>query len=184
LEVFSTKEVVEMTFKIVSGFMIASLMLCGATLAQEVKIGYVDVERIIDSIPGKEEVRKILEEESDVWREQAEEKMKELQQLREDYESQKLILSPEKKVTKEEEIATKEQEFNQLWQELQEKAQKRNAELTQPILEKAEKAINVIAERDNYAIIFDSSVAAIVYGVAELDLTDAVIEEINRTSSK
>ena len=105
--------------------------------------------------------------------------MKELQQLREDYESQKLILSPEKKKSKEEEILLKEQEFNQLWADLQDKAQRRNAELTQPILEKAEKAINAIAERDNYSLIFDSSVASIVFGVAEMDLTDQVIEELS-----
>jgi len=164
--------------------MITSLIMGSSALAQEFKIAYVDVERVIDSIPGKEEVKKILQEESDVWRGQAEEKMAELQQLREEYESQKLILSPEKKKSKEDEIALKEQEFNQLWADLQEKAKKRNAELTQPILEKAEKAINVIAERDNYSIIFDSSMASIVYGVAELDLTDAVIEELSRTSSK
>ena len=75
-----------MTPKIVLGYVITLLMFCGSILAQEVKIGYVDVEKIIDSIPGKEEVRKILEEESDVWRGQAEEKMKELQGLREEYE--------------------------------------------------------------------------------------------------
>ncbi|MFQ6103788.1 MAG: OmpH family outer membrane protein [Candidatus Glassbacteria bacterium] len=173
-----------MTLRTVTGVMLVSLVLGNSVLAQEIKIGYVDVERIIDSIPGKEEVRKILEEESDVWRRQAEEKMKELQQLRDDYESQKLILSPEKKKSKEEEISQKEKEFNQLWMDLQEKAQKRNAELTQPILEKAEKAINAIAERDNYAIIFDSSVSAIVFGVAELDLTDEVIEEIGRSTVK
>jgi len=168
-----------MAKRVVSILMFFFLILGGALTAQDLKIGYVDVERIIDSIPGKEEVRKILEEESNVWRAQAEEKMKELQQQREDYESQKLILSPEKKKSKEEEILLKEQEFNQLWADLQDKAQRRNAELTQPILEKAEKAINAIAERDNYSLIFDSSVASIVFGVAEMDLTDQVIEELS-----
>lgn len=166
------------------GLVVASVVLSGSLLAQELKIGYVDVERILDNIPGKEEVRKILEEESGAWRAQAEEKMAELQKLREDYESQKLILSPEKKKAKEDEIAIKEEEFNKLWLELQDKAQKRNAELTQPILDKAEKAINAVAERENYSVIFDSSVAAIVYGIAELDITDSVIEEINRTSGQ
>jgi len=167
--------------RVVSGVVLGILILVGALTAQDLKIGYVDVERILDSIPGKEEVRKILEEESNVWRAQAEEKMKELQQLREDYESQKLILSPEKKKSKEEEILLKEQEFNKLWADLQDKAQRRNAELTQPILEKAEKAINTIAERENYSLIFDSSVASIVFGVAEMDLTDDVIEELTST---
>jgi outer membrane protein len=164
-----------------AGITVASLLFSSLLTAQEIKIGYVNVDKILDSIPGKEEVKKILEEESGVWRQQAEEKMKELQQLREEYESQKLILSPEKKTSKEDEIALKEQEFNKLWQELQDKAQKRNAELTQPILEKAEKAINAIAEREKYSIIFDANVAAIVYANQELDLTDRVIEEITRT---
>ncbi len=168
----------------ISGIAVALIVFCGSLPAQDVRIGYVDVERILDNIPGKEEVRKILEEEADAWRAQAEEKMMELQKLREDYESQKLILSPEKKKSKEEEIARMEEEFNKLWLELQEKAQKRNAELTQPILDKAEKAINAVAERENYSLIFDSSVASIVYGVAELDITDSVIEEINRTSGE
>jgi outer membrane protein len=163
-----------------AGIAFASLVFSGLLTAQELKIGYVDVDKVLDSIPGKEEVRKILEEESGVWRQQAEEKMKELQTLREEYESQKLILSPEKKKSKEDEIALKEQEFNQLWQDLQDKAQKRNAELTQPILEKAEKAINAIAEKEDYSLIFDSSVSAIVYGDQALDLTDRVIEELSR----
>lgn len=167
-----------------AGIFLASFGFTNLLSAQELKIGYVDVDRILDSIPGKEEVRKILEEESGLWRQQAEEKMKELQQLREEYESQKLILSPEKKKSKEEEIALKEQEFNRLWQELQDKAQKRNAELTQPILDKAEKAINTIAEKENYSLIFDSSVSAIVYGAQELDITDSVIEELTRTGGQ
>jgi len=80
----------------------------GQSSAQNIQIGYVDTEKVLDNAPGAEEATKIFDEEVETWKGEAENLKVELQGLIDEYENQKLILSPEKKKEKEEKITLKE----------------------------------------------------------------------------
>jgi outer membrane protein len=152
--------------------------------AQDVQIGYVDTEKVLDSAPGAQEATKIFDEEVETWRDEAENLKVELQSLIDEYENQKLILSPEKKREKEDKITLKKNEYDQKVYEIQGKIQQRSAELSQPILENVYQTIKVVAERENYDLVFDSSVGAIVYADPSLDITQLVIDELNKGSGQ
>jgi outer membrane protein len=148
--------------------------------AQAIRIGYVDTEKVLDNAPGAEEATKIFDEEVETWRGEAENLKTELQTLIEEYENQKLILSPEKKREKEDKITTKKNEYDQKVFEIQSKIQQRSAELSQPILENVYQTIKVVAEREDYDLVFDSSLGAIVYADPSLDITQIVVDELKK----
>lgn len=148
--------------------------------AQAIRIGYVDTEKVLDNAPGAEEATKIFDEEVETWRGEAENLKTELQTLIEEYENQKLILSPEKKREKEDKITTKKNEYDQKVFEIQSKIQQRSAELSQPILENVYQTIKVVAEREEYDLVFDSSLGAIVYADPSLDITQIVVDELKK----
>lgn len=148
--------------------------------AQTIRIGYVDTEKVLDNAPGAEEATKIFDEEVGTWRGEAESLKSELQTLIEEYENQKLILSPEKKREKEDKITTKKNEYDQKVFEIQSKIQQRSAELSQPILENVYQTIKIVAEREDYDLVFDSSLGAIVYADPSLDITQIVVDELKK----
>jgi outer membrane protein len=58
--------------------------------------------------------------------------------------------------------------------------QKKSEELMQPIREKVQKAIDKIAENENFMIIFDLAILqGVVYDNPKYDLSARVLEEIN-----
>ena len=148
--------------------------------AQMIRIGYVDTEKVLDNAPGAEEATKIFDKEVETWKAEAGSLKVELQRMIDEYENQKLILSPEKKREKEDKITSKKNEYDQKVSEIQSKIQQRSAELSQPILENVYKTIKVVAERENYDLVFDSSLGAIVYADPSLDITQFVVDELKK----
>ena len=168
-----------------SAFLLLLFLLCVNTShAQTIRIGYVDTEKVLDKAPGAEEATKIFDEEVETWRGEAENLKVELQTLIEEYDNQKLILSPEKKREKEDKITTKKNEYDQKVFEIQGKIQQRSAELSQPILENVYQTIKVVAEREDYDLVFDSSLGAIVYADPSLDITQIVVDELSKVTGQ
>ncbi len=156
----------------------------GQIIAQNISIVYVDTEKVLDNAPGADEATKIFDEEVNTWKGEAENLKVELQSLIEEYENQKLILSPEKKQEKEEKITLKKNEYDQKVFEIQGKIQQRSAELSQPILENVYQTIRVVAEREDFDLVIDSSLGAIVYADPALDITQIVIDELKKSGTQ
>ncbi len=162
------------------------LILCApeVSLCQGLKIGYVDTQKILDNAPGAQEATKIFDEEVGTWKAEAESLKTDLQNMIDEYENQKLILSPEKKQEKEQKITSKKNEYDQKVYEIQNKIQQRSAELSQPILEKISQTINVVAQREGFDLVFDSSLGSVVYADPSLDITQLVIDELKKSEGK
>jgi len=156
----------------------------GQSYAQNIRIGYVDTEKVLDKAPGAEEATKIFDEEVETWKGEAENLKTQLQSLIGEYENQKLILSPEKKREKEEKITLKKKEYDQKVSEIQGKIQQRSAELSQPILENVYQTIKVVAEREDFDLVIDSSLGAIVYADPSLDITQIVVDELKKSEGQ
>ena len=58
--------------------------------------------------------------------------------------------------------------------------ERRNAELTQPILDKINSIISEIAQEEEYTYIFDAVAGNIAYADERYNITETVIEELNK----
>jgi outer membrane protein len=158
-----------------------SLLPVHAAFAQDIKIGYVDTVRIFGEFKETVEAEEIYKKEVEAWKKKAEEMEAELAQLREEIQSQSLMLSEEKLAEKKLTFEQKFREYEQYMKDIfgeEGEAARRNKELTTPIVEKINGVISTIAEEEGYTIVFDSGQGSIVYAKKMYDLTDLVIERL------
>jgi outer membrane protein len=151
--------------------------------AIEAKIGYIDSQRIFAEYRETQEAERLYKLEVDKWKADAAAKEQEIARLREELQAQSLMLSDEKQREKKLELDRKLEEYQRFVAEIfgeEGTAARRNRELTQPIVDKINKILEQLSENEGYTLVFDVANANIVYAKKELDLTDRVLEELNK----
>jgi outer membrane protein len=160
--------------------------LCIAASAQEVKIGYIDSQRIFAEYRETQEAELVYQKEVDQWKAEADAKEQEIAKLQEELRAQSLMLSEEKQREKKLELDKKLEEYQKFVGETFGEdglAARRNRELTQPIVDKINGILERLSETEGYSLVFDIANANIVYAKKEFDLTDRVLEELNKPGS-
>lgn len=149
--------------------------------SQEPKIGYIDTVNIFAEFRETIEAEEIYKKELEAWKKDAAEMEAEIAQLREELQSQSLMLSEEKLAEKKLVLEQKFRDYQQFMNDVfgeNGQAEQRNKELTAPIVEKINAVIAQIAEEEQYTIIFDAAQGNIVYAKKALDLTAQVLERL------
>lgn len=163
--------------------LMALFILVSLAYSAELKIGYIDSQRIFASYKGTADAQAQFDREVAQWERQAEQMRQEVERLRKELEAQSLLLSEEAKKEKEQALQAKYNEYQQfvirIWGPNGE-AVRRNAELTKPIIDKINVILEKIGKKEGYTFIFDAAGGYIVFAQPEFDLTDLVIEELNR----
>jgi len=166
-----------------TSFVIAALILSSGAVARELKIGYIHSQRILSEFQESIDAQRTLDDEQKKWIEEARQMEQEIAMLEDELENQSLLLSEEKKAERLQEIQSKYMEYQRFQQEIwgeMGRLYQRNKELTQPILEKVNEVIREIGEAEDYDIIFDAAVGNIVYAREDYDLTDTVLDDLNK----
>jgi outer membrane protein len=167
-------------------FILALVLLISAPgFGQKLKIGYVHSQKVLSELKEWQDAQKKLDEINRQWENEGLEMQQTLQQLREQFDAQSLLLSEAKKKEKQQEI---EGLFLQLqkfqrdkWDPQSGEILKKQAELIQPILDKINDVIKKFGEDEKYDYIFDTANGAILHaGADQPDLTDRVLEELNK----
>jgi Skp family chaperone for outer membrane proteins len=149
----------------------------------EVKIGYIDSGRIFQEYKGMESITKQFSEEQTEWQLTAEEMLRELETLKSELENQRLMLTDEALAAKEGEIRAKQSEYEAFLQQVwgpDGQAARKNVELTKPVVDKINSVLEDMAVEEGFTMIFDIAEGSVVYAKDGLDLTDIVLEELNR----
>lgn len=157
------------------------LMLAGIALADEIKIGYVDSQRIFAQSPEYQEAQAKFDKDVENWNVEADAMRQSIADLQKELESQSLILSAEKKKEKESVLAAKQDTLNQFLNATfgqDGKAERRMTELSKPIRDKILEVIEKIAIENNYSLILDAGTVNIAYAKKSLDITDEVLAEM------
>jgi outer membrane protein len=150
--------------------------------AQEIKIGYIDTVKIFANFKETIEAEEIYKKEVDAWRKQAEEMEAELARMREEIQSQSLMLSAEKLEEKRLLFDQRMKDYQKYMQDIfgeNGEAARRNKELTEPIVEKINGVIEKVAEEEGFTLVLDSSQGVIVYADKEIDITDMIISRLD-----
>jgi len=151
--------------------------------SQEGKIGYVDSMKLRTEFGEFADAQAEFDKDVKAWQEELAEMEYVIDSLKQDLEKTSLVLSEAKKKEKEENLELKELEYQRLTNDifgLGGRAEKRNAKLTKPILEKITQVLEKIATEENFIMIFDSVNGNIAYAKESLDLTDRVLEELDK----
>jgi len=159
-------------------FLLIAIAACGA----DFKLAYINSERLREEYDAFADAQAQFDKDVAGWEAEAAEMEQELINLQTELEQQALLLSEEKKQERLRLIQQKQEEYQQYLGEIfgtGGKAERRNAELTSPLLEKINEALVNVAEREGYDLIMDVAGGNVAYIDENLDITDKLLEELN-----
>lgn len=157
----------------------ASFIMAPTVSAQGTKLGYVKEERIQQEYKAWQRAQEDWNLESKAWEDEALIKQQEVQDLEEEYEKQKLILSDGKKREREAAINAKKEGLDAYTRQVfgpNGTAERKNQELLRPILENIQTAIEAVAIEGNYDLIL--TLQSVAYIKESYDVTDEVLTRL------
>ena len=170
------------------GFLLlVSVPLSKALLAQQPKIGYVDVERLKVEYKEFQDAQERFNRQLAIWQGQADTMQKEVLVLQDELERQGSLLTEAKRKEKQQQIIAKQKEYQEYASKIlgpEGEAARRERELSKPLIDKINAVIQLVAIRDGYALILDSSGGNVLYAKEEMDLTAVILEELNKSKTK
>ena len=171
-------------------FIILALIVTTTITAQTKgnKVGYIDMEYILQNVPNYTEAKVQLEQKAQKWKQEVEAKKIEINKLTEALKAEKPLLTAEL-------IEEREAEIKFLETEKLDYQQKRFGPsgdliiqkngLVKPIQDQVFTAVQDIAEAKKYDFIFDkSSHLTILFAAKRFDISDQVIRVLNRTEKR
>lgn len=172
-------------FSIVALICFASIfIILGNAIAQELKIGYVDLRLALNESEAGKKAKTELESMKKIKQAAIDEKGKAIDKLIGDLEKQASVLSEEARKSKEEEIERHIREYQRLVQDSETEVKKKNSELTGSILKELREIIDKIGKEENYTLILENIEGFILYSKKDIDLTEKVIKTYNETKAK
>ena len=173
--------------KIVLLFALASTFLTYSQ-GRGVKIGYIDMDYILEKVPEYAETKNQLDQKALKWKQEIEIKRNEINKLKESLKTERVLLTKELIEEREEEIAFQEKELL----DYQEKRFGANGDLIvqrtmliKPIQDQVFTAIQDISEQKKYDFIFDkSSDLTILFASQRFDISEQVIRAIGRAQNR
>ncbi|HEX7676131.1 MAG TPA: OmpH family outer membrane protein [Bdellovibrio sp.] len=150
-------------------------LLMAAAAHAETKIGFVDMQKAIQSTSAGKKAKTELETEFNKKKKELEKKEADLKKMGEDLEKKKSVLSEDALGKKQAEFQEEMLKYRDVVGKSQVEIQKKERDLTAPILEKMKKVIAKIAKDKGYSLIMENN-QAVLYATPDSDLTDEVIK--------
>ncbi len=155
-------------------------MLITASFAQaEAKVGYIDMQKAIQSTSAGKKAKTELEGDFNKKKKELEKKEADLKKMGEDLEKKKSVLSEDALNKKQAEFQEEMLKYRDVVGKSQIEIQKKERELTAPILEKMKKTIAKLAKEKGYTMVIENS-QMVLYATPEADLTDEVVKAFEK----
>ncbi len=174
-------------------FLVAGVVLFALAApghCQSGKIGWVDLDRILNEYEEFNEAENLFQKDALLWEADFDSLQNEYFTKLEDYRRQRLLLSEPSRKEREDELAKMEQNLMETKTRLEGEAERRRAELTAPILQKIQDVVQQVAVNEDYDYILNSSMiyrtpagiqfSPIMYAKDRLDITERVFEELGK----
>ena len=153
-----------------------------------IKIGYIDMEYILEKVPNYAEAKNQLEQKAEKWKKEIETKKSEIAKLKESLKIEKVLLTKELIEEREEEIAFQENElleYNQKKFGPTGELIVQKTVLVKPIQDQIFNAVQDIAEAKKLDFIFDkSSDLTMLFAAKKYDISDRVVQMLTRAEKR
>lgn len=159
---------------------VAMLLFCVGMTQAQTKIGYVNSLELLGQMPEIKKADSVLQTLANDLQKQYNLYVMEYQQKLDDYNKNAATWTDVKREATEQDLVSLQQRIGDFRQSSQEKVDKKKQELYEPVLKKANDAIQAVGKENKFTYILDSSVGALVYVGEELvDVTPLVKTKLN-----
>lgn len=168
---------------ILSSIVLSSVMVLTGHVAQAAgaaKIGYVDMQKAIQSTSAGKKAKENLEGDVTKRKKELDKKKADIEKMGAELEKKKSVLSEEVLSKKQMELQEEMMKFQKVVNENQLEIQKKERELLEPIVEKMKKVIEKVSVAKEYSMVLERNGQNILYAQKDADLTDMVIEAFEK----
>jgi len=157
-------------------FTIALPAAAGQAAAAELKIGFVNTERVFRDSQQALKAQKKLEKEFQTRDQDIQKMVKQARDLQSFLEKEGLTLSEADRTKKQRDLANLSRDLQHAQREFREDLNQRRNEEFAGVQERARKAIVEIAEKEKYDLVVEN----VVYASPRVDITDRVLKSLER----
>jgi outer membrane protein len=159
---------------------IALLLLCVAfpamSLAADLKIGFVNTEKLFRESPLAVKAQKKLEKEFQSREQEIQKQVKQARELQNHLEKEGLTMSEADRGKKQKDLANLTRDIQHAQREFREDLNQRKNEEFAGVQDRARKAIVEIAEKEKFDLIVEN----VVYASPKVDITERVLKALDR----
>ena len=153
---------------------IGAMLIGGSANAAELKIGFVNTERLFREAGPALKAQKRIEQDFAKREQELQKSAKQLKDIQDGMEKNSMTMSESDRRTKDREFTELNKEFQRKQREFREDLNQRRNEEYAAVLEKANKVIRQIAEAEKFDLIFEQA----VYASSRIDITEKVIKAL------
>jgi len=142
------------------------------------KLGHINFAQLYEMMPGQDSIKKAFTEYQEQLQSQFQAMQNEYETKLADYQNNQATMSNIIKQTKEKEIVDLQRRIQEFQQTAQEDLQTKEAELTQPVIDKARNAVKEAAKEGGYTFIFNSTEGLLLYSESADDIMPLVKKKL------
>lgn len=162
------------------GLLLAGVFLCMGLSAQELRIGYVNTERISNEAATAKLAQQKLQQEFSKREKELVELGNTVKALADKFEREAPTLAESQRALRQKQLLDQDREFQRKRREFQEDLAVRKNEELQAVLERATKVIQQVAEAEKIDLVLQEA----VYVNPRLNITDKVLKILNAPAPK
>lgn len=163
--------------------LLAAVCSLSVTAQKQIRIGYIDMEYILENVEEYQEANTQLANKVQKWKVEIEQQKAEIEQMKKDLQAEKVLLTKELIEEREEDIKYMEKTMIEYQQDRfgpQGDLVQQRKLLIQPIQDQVFNAVQEIASGRQYDFIFDSSADVVMlYAHKRHDISDMILRKIN-----
>jgi outer membrane protein len=164
----------------VFGILVVLAFIPPAVVAGEMKIGVVDVQKVIsDSKEGKR-LSEGLKKKKDELQQRLDTMQQDLVKMKEDLDKQGMMLSMDAKEDREKEYERKRREVAYAYEDIREEMRKAEQEAMQAILVELEKVVKDYGEKNGYTLVLERRRGGILTYDDAIEVTDDIIKAFDQ----
>lgn len=159
-----------------------ALVLMSLVAKAEFKMAFVDTQRAIQESKVGKKAKAEIEKEGEKKKKELDKKKSDIEKMKEDIEKKRSVLSEEAFAKKAQDFKEEMFKFNELVSKSQNELQKKENELLAPIADKMKKAIERISKEKGFSMVIQTNPVQqnVIYGADDVNLTSAVISELDK----
>jgi outer membrane protein len=161
-----------------------ALLAVSAAHAQQIKIGYVDLQRALNESEAGKKAKEEFKKKAEKLQNDLKKQKEDLEEMKEQLEKKALVMKDEERRTAELQLQKKLRDFERSYKDSQGELQLKDNELTADILKDLNKIIQEYGKKEGYTLILENSSSTVLYSASDADLTDRIIEEYNSGKGK
>jgi outer membrane protein len=161
---------------------LALVLLCtllAAGARADMKIGYVDLQRALNESEAGKAAKERFKVQVDRLQVDLKKKKDALDSMKEQLEKKASVMKAEEARNLESDYQKKLRDFERAYKDSQGELQQKDNELTVELLKELQVVIEEFGKEQGYSIILEQSSSSVLYGAADLDLTEQIIARYN-----